>query len=283
MKSKILLTLLMALLANTYSLIAASIEATMSAPTVTAVSPDKGCVGFAYNVTITGTNFSAPVTVTVSNVKVAVSNATFGNDTTVTATFTIDPLAAGGKMDVTVNGATGKNLFKVQVPSDIKATPPVNGSGNILPNDDNDGTARFTFQVLDQSSIPIAQQGIAAWESLTALAKFYRFNGTALPPPSQYGGPGIVNSGSVTDANGGFVDPFVGLNAQAMFAEAVAHNVMELRSVSTNNHEYYARVPNSNHNFTLGRFKQTITQQVKIIAVNTFHVLYVSSSQTKVQ
>jgi hypothetical protein len=77
-------------------------------PTLSAVSPAAGGQGTTVPVTLTGTNFVAGSTVTVSNSGVTVSGVTVASATQITANFTIGLNAAPGLANVTVtnNGGT---------------------------------------------------------------------------------------------------------------------------------------------------------------------------------
>lgn len=96
-------------------------------PTVTGVSPGKGARGGAPTVEITGTNFAASPTVTVSGTGVPVTNVTVVNPTTITATFSPAADAQLSTRDVTVTNAdlgtaTLPASFKVITVPDAPAT-----------------------------------------------------------------------------------------------------------------------------------------------------------------
>lgn len=184
-------------------------EATYKVKCPTGVAPPKGCVGFAHSVTISGKGFTSPVSVEVSGGGVTVSDETFVDDETITATFIIDVAAQGGKRDVTVNGCVGKELFKVQRPEQIAET--AKGVAN-------DGTSgSFSYQVQDQDGEAIAQAGMTAMESFAGTATIFKkancdaqWNcGDPLGPPVafQQADPQVIVN---TDAAGKFTDTPVG-------------------------------------------------------------------------
>jgi hypothetical protein len=84
-------------------------------PTLTMISPSSGAAGFSTNVTLTGTNFTAPLTVN-AGTGITVSNTVLVNSTTITATFQIAGNAPLGPQNVTVTtpgGTTPPQTFTV--------------------------------------------------------------------------------------------------------------------------------------------------------------------------
>jgi hypothetical protein len=77
------------------------------APTLTSVTPTQGARGTSVSVTLTGTHLLTTSAVSVSGSRVSVSNINVVNDTTVTATFTIQPNAATTARNVTVTTLGG--------------------------------------------------------------------------------------------------------------------------------------------------------------------------------
>jgi len=77
------------------------------APALASISPGTGAPGTTIPVTLTGTNFVAGASVSVSNPGVAVSNVNVVNGTQITTVFSIAPSAATGAYNVTVTTAGG--------------------------------------------------------------------------------------------------------------------------------------------------------------------------------
>ncbi len=106
------------------------------APTQSAVSPNSGAVGTTVTpVTITGTNFLAPATVSVSGTGITVGAVSVNSPTLITTSFTIDPAAIVGNRNVTVTtvgGTSGAQTFT------ISAAPPT--AANVSPNSGVVGT-----------------------------------------------------------------------------------------------------------------------------------------------
>ena len=89
-------------------------------PTLTSVSPSSGAPGANVPVTLTGTNFIAPVTVIVSGSGVTPASVNVVSSTSITATFQIDPAAALAGYSVSVqttNGTSGGATFTVAQPT----------------------------------------------------------------------------------------------------------------------------------------------------------------------
>jgi hypothetical protein len=78
-----------------------------AALTVDSVAPNQGTVGTAVSVTITGAEFAAGATVSLSGTGITVSNVTVESTTELTATLTIASGAALGDRDVTVTNSDG--------------------------------------------------------------------------------------------------------------------------------------------------------------------------------
>lgn len=90
-------------------------------PHISNISPPHGLQGAAYGVTITGTDFAAPVHVSVAGTGITVSEEQRVNSTEFLATFTIASNATGGNhvVTVTANTLTSDNSvnFYVQIPT----------------------------------------------------------------------------------------------------------------------------------------------------------------------
>jgi len=85
------------------------------APTLSAIDPASGVVGTAVAVTLTGTNFYAPMTITFAT-DIAVSSINIVDPTSATATFTIGSGATPGLLNTTIStpgGSTSAALFSV--------------------------------------------------------------------------------------------------------------------------------------------------------------------------
>jgi hypothetical protein len=96
-----------------------TVNASTPAPTLSSISPTSGYQNTSLNVTLSGTNFSAPATVNFGGTGVTVTNTTVVNSSTITATFTIASTAASGAQNVSVTTATGTSgnvSFTVLVP-----------------------------------------------------------------------------------------------------------------------------------------------------------------------
>jgi hypothetical protein len=99
-------------------------------PTLTTINPSTGVQGGSVPVTLTGANFVAGATVSVSNPGIAVSNATVVGATQITATFTIAANAAPGAASVSVTtsgGTSGTASFTVNPP--VVAAPAFSPAG----------------------------------------------------------------------------------------------------------------------------------------------------------
>ena len=76
-------------------------------PTLTSLTPNSATRGATVNVTLMGTNFTAPATVTVQGGVVTVSNVVVVNSTSITATFRVSASAAHRSRNTTVTTAAG--------------------------------------------------------------------------------------------------------------------------------------------------------------------------------
>jgi hypothetical protein len=76
-------------------------------PTLTSLAPNAASRGATVNVTLTGTNFTAPATVTVQGSVVTVSNVVVVNSTTITATFHVSSTASRRSRNTSVTTAAG--------------------------------------------------------------------------------------------------------------------------------------------------------------------------------
>jgi hypothetical protein len=86
-------------------------------PTLTSLNPNSGSRGTVLNVTLSGTNFTSPASVTVQNGGVTVSNVVVVNATTITASFHIGKSATRHSSNTTVKTAAGTSnalLFTVR-------------------------------------------------------------------------------------------------------------------------------------------------------------------------
>ena len=89
-------------------------------PTLTSVSPNQGIRGETMAVTLTGTNFVVgATTVNVAGGGVTVANVVVGSSTSLTASFVLDLVPAGGARTVTVTtagGTSGGQPFTITLP-----------------------------------------------------------------------------------------------------------------------------------------------------------------------
>ena len=102
----------------------ATFTVTSSAPTLASISPTGGTQGTSVPVTLTGANFVAGASVSVTGTGVTVSNVTVASSTRITATFTIGSSATVGSRNVTVttsSGASGAVTFTITAP--VSFTP----------------------------------------------------------------------------------------------------------------------------------------------------------------
>jgi hypothetical protein len=86
-------------------------------PTLTSLAPNAATRGATVTVTLTGTNFTSPATVTVQGSAITVSNVTLINSTTITATFHPASTASRRSHNVSVTtpgGITGTLPFTIQ-------------------------------------------------------------------------------------------------------------------------------------------------------------------------
>jgi hypothetical protein len=108
---------------------AKTVTITPPPPTLASVSPSSGVQNSSVAVTLTGTNFVSPATVSTTNSGIAVSGVTVVSSTRITATFSIGASAALGAANVTVTssgGTSGAVAFTVyQAPLTSVSTFPV--------------------------------------------------------------------------------------------------------------------------------------------------------------
>jgi hypothetical protein len=86
-------------------------------PTLSTLSPNSGNRGTSVRVTLTGTNFAAPATISVASGGITVSNVAIVSATKITATFRVSSTAARQAHTVTVTthaGASNSLSFTVQ-------------------------------------------------------------------------------------------------------------------------------------------------------------------------
>jgi len=76
-------------------------------PTLKSLTPNAGARGATVRVTLTGTNFTTPATVTVQGGAVTVSNVVVVSSTTITATFQVSPTTARRSRNTTVTTKAG--------------------------------------------------------------------------------------------------------------------------------------------------------------------------------
>jgi hypothetical protein len=76
-------------------------------PTLTSLAPNAAARGATVNVTLTGTNFTAPASAAVSGGAITVSNVVVVSSTTITATFHVSPTAPRRSRNTTVTTAAG--------------------------------------------------------------------------------------------------------------------------------------------------------------------------------
>ena len=85
-----------------------TVKAPVSAkPVLTSLAPNAAGRGATTNVTLNGTNFTSPATVTVQGGTVSVSNVVVVSSTTITATFHVSRTAARRSRDTSVTTPAG--------------------------------------------------------------------------------------------------------------------------------------------------------------------------------
>jgi hypothetical protein len=85
-----------------------TVKAPVSAkPTLTSLAPNAAGRGATANVTLSGTNFTSPATVTVQGGTVSVSNIVVVSSTTITATFRVSRTAARRSRDTSITTSAG--------------------------------------------------------------------------------------------------------------------------------------------------------------------------------
>jgi hypothetical protein len=145
---------------TTYGSGSKTVTITPPPPTLTSVSPSSGFQNSSVAVTLTGTNFASPATVSTTNSGIAVSGVTVVSSTRITATFTIGASAALGAANVTVTagGSTsGAVTFTVnQAPMSSVSTFPVGLQVTV------DGVACTCNGYCDYYWVPGTQHTIAA-------------------------------------------------------------------------------------------------------------------------
>jgi len=197
-------------------------------PTIKSISPAKGLVGTAINVTVTGTGFSAGTPSIDAGSDISVANVSVSSDTEMTATFTpTNSASAGGNQGVTasVGGSPASNPvdFFNQVPTHLvyidEAKTPNNGhsttvSGtdiNIVADDGSiyatgvcGGYQWLTYAPTDQSGNQIVNGTIQFAEAFS--------NFSPVPASDPFGYPdvtvGTINlPGYVSDTQGIWGEP----------------------------------------------------------------------------
>ena len=155
--------------------------ATAAAPTLASIAPSSARRGQAVSVTLTGTNLTGATAVTVSGTAanaIAVSNLVVVNDTTITATFTIQAGAA-------ITGANATHAVSVQTPGGTSNTVSFTVFGpavaSITPASGKRGTT---------VPVTITGTGLNGATSVTA------------PPPAGGGPNGLTISAPVVNAAG---------------------------------------------------------------------------------
>ncbi len=121
---------------RTSGIVSFDVTATVSAPTLTSVTPNSGVQGTAVNVTLTGTNFIAGATVGATGSGITVSNVTVASSTQITATLTLAANATLGPSSISVTTSAGVSNT---VPFTVNA--PVPTLTSVTPNSGTQGTA----------------------------------------------------------------------------------------------------------------------------------------------
>jgi hypothetical protein len=103
--------------ASANGLAAGTASLQLLAPTLTALSASSGLIGTSVTETLTGTNFGANAAVHVSGDGISVSDVTVTSDTTMTATFFVDPEASLADRNVTVSTIAGTTSALTFTPS----------------------------------------------------------------------------------------------------------------------------------------------------------------------
>ncbi len=145
-------------------------------PTLATVSPNQGMRGTTVAVTLTGTNFAVgATTVNVAGGGATVTNVIVGSNTSLTASFVLDPAAAEGPRLVTVTtagGTSGPQAFRINL-----AAPTLTG---VSPNQGIQGTTVVvtltgtnfvvgaTTVTVGGAGVTVANVVVASGTSLTA-------------------------------------------------------------------------------------------------------------------
>jgi hypothetical protein len=182
-------------------------------PTLTMISPAIGAQGANVNVTLMGTNFSAPLQVNTNSSDVSVVNTTIVNSSTITATFQISGTANSGARNVSVtsNGQTSGTLpFTVTFPPPptltsispatgaqgtsvvvtftgtnfvVGATTPTNTGGLFFTNLNVINSTTMTATINIPSNLPPGPQSVTLFTSGGTTAP-QAFAITLAPPPT---------------------------------------------------------------------------------------------------
>jgi hypothetical protein len=92
----------------------ATVTITKAMPTLTSLTPNTAAGGAIVNVTLNGTNFTSPATVTIQGSVVTASNVVVVSSTTITATFRVSPIPSRGlhniHIAVTTQAGTSNGL-----------------------------------------------------------------------------------------------------------------------------------------------------------------------------
>jgi hypothetical protein len=151
-------------------------------PVLTSIAPNSGVRSSAVPVTLTGTGFLGASAVTVSGTGVTVSAVTVVNDTTISATFTINATALRTARNVTVvapGGTSNTVAFTVTGPTLTSIAPSTGFRGSVVPVTLT-GTGLSNVTAVAVSGGGITASAVTVVNDTTVTANFTITNGTPL-------------------------------------------------------------------------------------------------------
>jgi hypothetical protein len=162
-------------------------------PTLTSISPSTGSQGSSVPVTLTGTNFAAPLTINASGTGITPSNVAVVSSTRATANLTIAASATIGQHNVSVtttagtsaNVAFGVTPMTSMIPTLTSITPP-SGSRGAAVNVTLTGTNFIAGTGVRLAGMGAAQGNVVVVNSTTITATFTLSTTAATGPHNVY-------------------------------------------------------------------------------------------------